>query len=370
MPRQMREQGAATVLYDLNFKNRVGTTAKPADPSLMEARAKSFYDYAVGVTGCADADRGRERALRRADADAVVGHQRAVPRQRARVPDGALEPRRAAAALGARTRRSPAATRPSGGGRSRAWRSSCARSTSPRRTRRGSPRSGPAAASRTMRSGLRGLVNKLTQIGIPSGRIALQLQFNSSPGLGARAGLQPASAWFEIVKLEALAAKQVAREFKIAGVWSWGWATFNANATPDPDKPTAACVWLWTRDPALCDAPAMAGPDFNTSLTDGQVDADADGALRLHRRRDRPPRREPPDRADRRLGLRDERPLRAGGAEGRAAGRPDGRRSRPSVPCAPRGSAATARRTTRRCGRRTSRSRTRARSSSPASSAT
>ena len=77
------------------------------------------------------------------------------------------------------------------------------------------------------------------------------------------------------MKLEALAAKQVVKEFKIAGVWSWGWATFNANATPDPDKPAAACVWLWARDPTLCDGPAAAGEGFNASLADGQVELPA-----------------------------------------------------------------------------------------------
>ena len=51
-PAKMREQGAATVLFDLNFNKRVGTTSNPADPSLMEARAKSLFDYAVSVTGC------------------------------------------------------------------------------------------------------------------------------------------------------------------------------------------------------------------------------------------------------------------------------------------------------------------------------
>ena len=51
-PQQMRTAGAATVLFDLNFKNRVGTTSNPADPSLLEARAKTFFDYAVSVTGC------------------------------------------------------------------------------------------------------------------------------------------------------------------------------------------------------------------------------------------------------------------------------------------------------------------------------
>ena len=73
------------------------------------------------------------------------------------------------------------------------------------------------------------------------------------------------------MKLEALAAKEVVKEFKINGVWSWGWANFNANATPDPDKPAAACVWLWVRGPELCDAPKYAG-QFDTSLTEGQLD--------------------------------------------------------------------------------------------------
>ena len=38
----------------------------------------------------------------------------------------------------------------------------------------------------------------------------------------------------------------------------------------DPDKPAAACVYLWTRSPSLCNAPAMAGK-FNKSRTDGQL---------------------------------------------------------------------------------------------------
>ncbi len=134
---------------------------------------------------------------------------------------------------------------------------------------------GPVAASRAMRQSLRGLVNHLTQVGIPSGRVALQMQFTSSPGLGTRAGLQPASSWLEIVKLEALAAKSVAREYRLNGVWSWGWATFNPSVAPDPDKPAAACVWLWARDQSLCDGPAAAGEGFDASLTEGQLDVPA-----------------------------------------------------------------------------------------------
>src|SRR6202042_2325901 len=44
--------GAATVLFDLNFNNRVGTSTNPADPSLIDARAQSLFTYAVSVTGC------------------------------------------------------------------------------------------------------------------------------------------------------------------------------------------------------------------------------------------------------------------------------------------------------------------------------
>ena len=39
----------------------------------------------------------------------------------------------------------------------------------------------------------------------------------------------------------------------------------------DLDKPLAACVYLWSRDPALCDGPAAAGPGFDASLTEGQI---------------------------------------------------------------------------------------------------
>jgi hypothetical protein len=265
----MREQGAATVLYDLNFNRRVGTTLKPADPSTMEARAKGLYDYAVSVTGCQTPIIA---------ANELFGAQTPPPwsETNAQYRANVLAFLQALSALGARPLLSIANPPFTGGDAAEWWRQVSKVAILLRQVYFTSPNAkalsamGPVAASRTIRQGMRGLVNKLTQIGIPAGRIALQVQFHSSPGLGARAGLQPATAWFEIVKLEALAAKQVAREFKIAGVWSWGWATFNPNAVPDPDKPAAACVWLWARDQSLCDAPAVAGPDFNTSLTDGQ----------------------------------------------------------------------------------------------------
>ena len=104
------------------------------------------------------------------------------------------------------------------------------------------------ARSRAMRSGMRGLVRRFTEIGIPASRVALELQFHSAPGQGGREGLQPRSKWLEIVKLEALAARQVTKELGTHSIWSWGWATFST-AGIDRDKGEAVCVYLWVRDP-------------------------------------------------------------------------------------------------------------------------
>ena len=121
-----------------------------------------------------------------------------------------------------------------------------------------------------MRQGMRSLVAHFGQIGIPASRVALELQFQSAPGDGGRQGLQPTSAWLEFVKLEALAAKQVASELPLEGIWSWGWPSFSA-AGNDPDKQAAACVYLWARAPRFCAAPALAGSTFDSSRTEGQL---------------------------------------------------------------------------------------------------
>jgi hypothetical protein len=95
------------------------------------------------------------------------------------------------------------------------------------------------------------------------------ISFSTTSGFGGRNGLQPASAWYQVAKWQALAAQQVAAETGIASVWSWGWAEWNANEQ-DPDKPYAMCAWLWARSPGLCDAPkAIAG--FDASRTEGQL---------------------------------------------------------------------------------------------------
>ncbi len=272
VPAQIRAAGAATVLFDLNFNKRVGTTTNPADPSLISSRAQSFFNYAVSVTGCSTPMIAENE---------LSGAQTPTPwtSNNAQYRQNVLDFLTDMSNMGATMLLSIPNPPYTGSGDAAYWWQQVSKVaillrqvyfTSPNAV--GLYKLGPAAASRSMRQSLRGLVDHLTQIEIPSQRIALEMQLTTSPGLGQRAGLEPDTSWFEIVKLEALAAKFVTTQFKLEGVWSWGWATFSTNVTPDPSKGVAACVWLWARDQSLCDAPTEAGAGFDTSLTEGQLD--------------------------------------------------------------------------------------------------
>ena len=106
----------------------------------------------------------------------------------------------------------------------------------------------------------------LIQIGVPTNRLGFMLTFSSTPKAGGREGLQPLQKWLDVVKWEALAAKQVSAELDLASVWSWGWAAFNPAGT-DPDKPKVACAWLWTRDHSLCPPPAELDQNLAVGVT-------------------------------------------------------------------------------------------------------
>jgi hypothetical protein len=73
------------------------------------------------------------------------------------------------------------------------------------------------------------------------------------------------------VKLDALAARQVAGELGLSTVWSWGWATYTEKSPFDVDKEPAACVYVWTRNQNACNGPSAAGANFDSSLTVGQL---------------------------------------------------------------------------------------------------
>jgi hypothetical protein len=129
---------------------------------------------------------------------------------------------------------------------------------------------GPTLGNRLLRQSFRAAIAPFTSIGIPANRLGLMLSFLSQKGVGGRNGLQPASAWFQVVKWDALSAKEVAAELHLGSIFSWGWQEWNQKEM-DPAKPKAACVWLWTRKRTLCNAPRMLGPRFDDSLTDGQI---------------------------------------------------------------------------------------------------
>jgi hypothetical protein len=134
-------------------------------------------------------------------------------------------------------------------------------------------RAGPELGSRRMRTSMRDSIAKLLAVGVPPAQLGVVLAFQTRRGSGGREGLEPAGAWFEVAKLQALAAKHVARELRLGYVVSWGWGFFNEQAR-DPDKLGAACVWLWTRERSLCAAEAL--PErFDRDLGAGQIDLPA-----------------------------------------------------------------------------------------------
>jgi hypothetical protein len=269
IPAQMRAAGAATIFFDLHLNDRVGTTSAPADPATIADKAKRLFDFAVQVTGCPTPLIAENE---------LFGAQTPTPwsvtnaQYRANVL-ALLQQLKTLGATPAITIANPPYT----GGEAADWWRQAAQAailirqvyfTSPGPT--GLLKLGPAKASRALRRGMRALVARFGAINIPANRVALELQFQSAPGQGGRQGLNPKSAWLEFVKLEALAAKQVASDTPVEGIWSWGWPSFSV-AGNDPDKPAAACVYFWARNPKLCDAPSLAGVPFDQSLTEGQT---------------------------------------------------------------------------------------------------
>ena len=269
VPAQLRAAGAATIFFDLHLNDRVGTPSAPVDPSTIAAKAQKEFDFAVQVTGCSTPVIAENE---------LFGAQTPTPwtATTAQYRANVLALVQALNALGATTAITIANPPYIDGDAAAWWREAAQASILVRQVYFTSPRPkglyalGPVRASRSMRQGMRALVAHFGRIGIPASRVALELQFQSAPGEGGRQGLQPTSAWLEFVKLEALAAKQVASELPLQGIWSWGWPSFSA-AGDDPDKPAAACVYLWARDPRFCAGPSVAGAGFDASRTEGQL---------------------------------------------------------------------------------------------------
>jgi hypothetical protein len=265
MPPQLRAGGAKTVYFDLNLKTRVGTPTAPLPFGQTLDWADRMYLRAAASAGCDQPVMALNELF---GAGTVTPWTEKNAQYRANVL--AFVQR-----LGGRGARpvllvsSPPYT---GGEAAEWWRQISGAAQIVRQvyfSGRHIHELGPTLGSRVMREALRKAVKDFTDIGIHPSRVGLMLGFQTKRGTGGREGLRPKEAWYRIVKLEALAARLVANETGVGSIWSWGWASWT-QAERDPDKEAAACVWLWTRNPSLCNGPAMAGERFEPSLTEGQ----------------------------------------------------------------------------------------------------
>ncbi len=265
-PPQIRALGAKTIYWEMNFRQRVGTPTNPKEPAVVTDWADRVFYRAVASSACATP----WIAL-----NEMWGSNLPAPWS----PTNA-QYRQNVISFVKRLRQLGAhpflllSTRPFTDGETVDWWREAALYTDfVREIYFSAPqihRQGAVLGSRTLRNAFRQGITDLTEIGIPPSKIGIFLGFHTNPGRGGRERLQPASAWFNHVKLQVQAAKQVSREIPFATIWSWGWGEWTATDR-DPDKPAAACVYLWTRDPNLCAGPVMAGLGFDDRLTVGQL---------------------------------------------------------------------------------------------------
>ena len=266
-PPKLRTAGARTAYFDLYLNRRVGTPSAPADPATIVAKANKFYDYAAQSMDCSNPVIAENE---------LFGSWLAVPwsatnaQYRANVLLFLQTLRNRGAQPWLLVNAKPYTESTAGDW----WRQVADVAGIVREVYFPAPliyKRGPIYGNRTLRQSFRNGILDFTKIGIPVSKLGLFLGFQTTKGTGGREGLA-AKPWFETVKWQALAARFVAKEMKVSSLWSWGWAEWST--TPgehDPAKPKAACVYLWTRDPKLCNGPAAAGKGFKRSRTDGQL---------------------------------------------------------------------------------------------------
>ena len=263
----VRQRGAATYAFDLKLNRKVGTPNAPADPSTIEAAADAEYAKAVERAGCATPLTVENELF---GASLPTPWTPTTAQYRANV----LAFLQALAAKGAHPviliNKSPYVGSPDAVAW---WRSISKVADIVREVYIPATNVwplGPTLGNRFLRQSYRNAIAGLTSIGIPANRVGIMLSFLSHRGVGGRNGLEPASAWYQVVKWEALSAKQVAKEVGLGSIFSWGWQMWNSKEM-DPDKPKAACVWMWARQRSLCNAPKMLGKQFDRSLSAGQI---------------------------------------------------------------------------------------------------
>ncbi len=265
-PPKIRARGGSTAYLDLNFHRKMGDLGSPVAPSEIPALANSLYDYAAASNRCLHPWIALNELF---GAYLASPWSANVAQYRANVLDFV----RILAQRGAHPLLLVNSVAYTEGAAGDWWREVAKVSDIVREVYFPAPwvyAQGPFAGPRTIRNLFRRAITDFTSIGIPASRLGLFLGFQTGLGKGGREGLVPAQAWFDTVKWQALAAKQVAKELGYSTIWSWGWA-HRDGIKDEQDKAAAACVYLWARAQSLCDGPKAAGKGFNASLTQGQL---------------------------------------------------------------------------------------------------
>jgi hypothetical protein len=260
---QLRAAGALNVYWDMYLNNRVGQPSAPADPSTIVAKANKLFDFAVDATGCATPWIAENELF---GSGLVTPWSATNTQYRANV----LLYLQTLAARGARPFLLVNSTPYVDGAAGDWWKQVAKVADIVREDYFPAPsiwKKGPIVGPRFMRQAFRQSLQVFADLGIPRAKLGIALGFQTGTGKGGREGLAR-DAWLQTVKWQGLAARQVAQDTGVATIWSWGWGHFSGF---DPDKESAACVYLWTRSPELCDAPTEAGPGFDATRAAGVI---------------------------------------------------------------------------------------------------
>ena len=266
-PPKLRDAGAQTAYFDLYLNRRVGTTSAPADPATIVDKANKFYEYAAQSMDCSNPVIAENE---------LFGSWLAVPwsKTNAQYRANVLLFLQTLRQRGAQPWLLVNAAPYTDGSAGDWWRQVADVAGIVREVYFPAPQiynQGPIGGSRTLRQAFRSAILDFTKTGVPVSKLGIFLGFQTSKGSGGREGLE-AKAWFRTVKWQVLAARYVAQEMKFSSIWSWGWAEWTTTpGEKDPAKQTAACVYLWTRSPSLCNGPRAAGKGFVRSRTEGQL---------------------------------------------------------------------------------------------------
>ena len=259
----LRAAGALNVYWDMYLNNRVGQPSAPVDPATIVAKANKLFDFAVNATGCTTPWIAENELF---GSGLVTPWSATNAQYRANV----LLYLKTLQSRGARPFLLVNSTPYVDGAAGDWWRQVAQVADIVREDYFPAPaiwKKGPILGPRFMRQAFRQSLQDFIDLGIPRTKLGIVLGFQTGAGKGGREGLA-ADAWLQTVKWQGLAARQVAQDTGVATIWSWGWGHFSGF---DPDKEAAACVYLWTRAPALCDAPGTAGSGFDPSRSAGLI---------------------------------------------------------------------------------------------------